>query len=634
MTVPVRRPPEFTMQVGGRPMGPGHRFAGGTLPKPRSTRQSLRRLAPRLGPHVWTVALVASFVLLGAAATLATPWIVGRAIDVVRGHGAGSLAELWRFAILLACAHGAGFASSWIQTWCMVGVSQRIVARLRADLFGHLQRLPLRFFDTRPDGDLLSRFQNDLENLSNTLAQNAVQLLGSVASVVGAFVLMVSLDPRLALAGLLPVPLGMVLSTRIAKRCHRHFSDQSRELGALNGLAEETVGGLAVVRAFGREQVELDRFLEVNSRLKVAGFRAQAFSGIIPPIMGLVNNLGFAGATLAGGWLAIHGHVSIGSITAFTLLSRQFARPLSEISTQFNLIQASLAGVERIFEILDETPEPDLEQGLEPVPRPLGMVEFRHVGFSYQPDSPVLRDILLEASPGQTIALVGPTGSGKTTLVNLLARFYDVDSGAVLVDGIDVRELSRAGLRRNLGIVLQDAHLFTGTIRENILYGDPSASDDQVRRAARLANAEPFILRLPRDYETPIAEAGSALSQGERQLLTIARAILADPAILVLDEATSSVDTRTELRIQEALATLRRGRTSFVVAHRLSTIRQADRILVLDRGRVVQSGVHDELVVAEGLYRSLYQGSVGVENGTKKSEIGDFGKQPLTLSVR
>jgi ATP-binding cassette, subfamily B, multidrug efflux pump len=613
MNAAHRASPTFSVNMAGRSMGPGgvaHRFGGGpAMPKPRSTRRTLGRLSPLLFPHAGTIALVAGFVLAGAAATLGTPWIIGHAIDALRRHGPDVRDRLGLLSWLLAAAYATGFASTWIQTWFMVEVAQRIVARLRGDLFVHLQKLPLRFFDTRSDGDIMSRFQNDLDSLSTTLSQNGVQLLGSVVSVGGALVLMFLLDPRLALAGLLPVPLGFFLSTRIARRCHRHFADLSRELGALNGLSEEVVGGIGVVRAFGREQVAMDEFLVVNSRLRDAGIRAQSLSGIIPPLMGLVNNLSFALATLAGGWLVLHGKATLGSITAFTLLARQFARPLGEISTQFNLIQASLAGAERIFEILDEPPE-DAADPEDPAAKFTGHVEFQGATFSYLPDLPVLRDLDFEARPGTMVALVGPTGSGKTTIVNLLARFYDLDRGTVRIDGIDLREMGRHRLRRNLGIVLQDAHLFTGTIRENLLYGDPTASQERMREAARMANAEPFILRLAKGYDTPISEAGAALSQGERQLLTIARAILADPAILVLDEATSSVDTRTELHIQEAMRALRRGRTSFVVAHRLSTIRQADLILVLENGRIVQRGTHVQLLEREGLYAQMHSSQI------------------------
>lgn len=576
------------------------------MAKPRSVRATVARLLPRLRPHRLTISVVTLFVLAGSLATLGTPWLTGHAIDALRRHGPAVRQELAHFAGLLALAYATNFFAAWIQSWFMVDVAQRLVARLRQDLFEHLQRLPLRFFDTRSDGDILSRFQNDLDNLSNTLSQNGVQLAGSVLSVVGALGLMLWMDPVLSLAALLPVPVGFFLTTRIAKACHKHFADQSRELGRLNGLSEETVAGLDVVRAFGREKVALEEFREVNVRLRAAGIKAQIFSGIIPPTMGLVNNLSFACATLAGGWLVIHGRASIGEITAFTLLTRQFARPLSEISTQFNLIQASLAGVERIHEILDEEPETEVAEKAF-AQRPRGHVVFDAADFSYVPGSPVLRGVSLEAVPGQTVALVGPTGSGKTTIVNLLARFYDLDAGTIRIDGTDIRDLHRHELRRSLGIVLQDAHLFTGTIRENLRYGNPSASDEEIRTAARLANAEGFILRLPDGYDTRITEAGSALSQGERQLLTIARAFLADPAILVLDEATSNVDTRTELHIQEGLHSLRQGRTSFVVAHRLSTIRSADQILVMDRGEIVDRGTHEELVSRDGLYRSLYR---------------------------
>ena len=601
--------PPVSLNLGGRSIGggPGHRFgAGGPAAKPHSTRTTVARLLSRLHPHRLTISVVTLFVLAGSLAALGTPWLTGHAIDALRRHGPAVREELAHFAVLLALAYATNFLATWIQGWFMVEVAQRLVSRMRQDLFEHLQRLPLRFFDARADGDILSRFQNDLDNLSNTLSQNGVQLVGSLLSVGGALGLMLWMDPVLSLAALLPVPLGFFLTTRIAKACHRHFADQSRELGRLNGLSEETVAGLDVVRTFGREKAALEEFREVNVRLWAAGVKAQIFSGIIPPTMGLVNNLSFACATLAGGWLVIQGRASIGEITAFTLLTRQFARPLSEISTQFNLIQASLAGVERIFEILDEEPEPEAA-GQALAQRPRGHVVFEAADFSYVPGVHVLRGVSLEAVPGQTVALVGPTGSGKTTIVNLLARFYDLDAGAIRIDGTDIRDMHRHDLRRSLGIVLQDAHLFTGTIRENLRYGNPSATEEEIRSAARLANAEGFILRLPDGYDTLITEAGSALSQGERQLLTIARAFLADPAILVLDEATSNVDTRTELHIQEGLHFLRQGRTSFVVAHRLSTIASADQILVMDRGEIVDRGTHDELVSREGLYSTLYR---------------------------
>lgn len=617
-----RGSPPISVTMMGRSFGPGgggHRFgAGPAMAKPRSPAATLRRLLPLLRPHAATIAVVTVFVLAGTVATLATPRIIGQAIDHLRRGGPDLRQELSHLATLLAGAYAVGFAATWIQGWFMASVAQRVVATLREGLFGHLQTLPLRFFDSRSDGDVLSRFQNDLDNLSTTLSQNGIQLAGSLLSIVGALGLMLATDPRLAVAALLPVPLGFWLTTRIARACHRHFADQSRELGALNGLSEEILAALPVVRAFGRERAARAEFLAVNARLREAASRAQTFSGIIPPMMGLVNNLSFASATLFGGWLVLQGHASLGTITAFTLLVRQFARPLSEISTQFNLIQASLAGTERIHEILDEASE--TETSVHPLRvRPVGHVRFVETSFSYRDGIPVLRGISLDATPGSTVALVGPTGSGKTTLVNLLARFYDPVSGRIEIDGVEIRDIPRDHQRRHLGIVLQDAHLFTGTIRENLLHGNPSATDQQLHDAARMANAEPFILRLPRGYDTPIAESGAEMSQGERQLLTIARAILADPAILVLDEATSSVDTRTELHIQEAMRALRRGRTCFVVAHRLSTIVQADQIVVLDGGRIVDRGTHAELLGREGLYRSLYLSQFPVE-----SEVRNF----------
>lgn len=609
--------PPISVSMMGRNFGPGgggNRFgAGPATPKPRSAKATLTRLLPLLRPHATTIGVVASFVLAGTVATLATPHLIGLAIDDLRAAGPDLRQDLLRSSILLAGTYGLAFAATWIQGWFMAEVAQRVVATLRERLFGHVQVLPLRFFDSRSDGDLLSRFQNDLDNLSTTLSQNGIQLVGSALSIVGALGLMLVTDPRLALAALLPVPLGFYLTTRIARACHRHFADQSRELGAINGLSEEVLVALPVVRAFGRERASRKAFLSINARLREASLRAQTFSGVIPPMMGLVNNLSFASATLFGGWLVLESHASLGSITAFTLLVRQFARPLSEISTQFNLIQASLAGVERIHEILDEPPEKETSE--HPLrTRAIGHVRFQDTTFSYRDGIPVLRGISLDAKPGTTVALVGPTGSGKTTIVNLLARFYDPDSGRIEIDGVEIRDIPREHQRRHLGIVLQDAHLFTGTIRENLLYGNPSALDSQLFEAARMANAEGFILRLPNGYDTTIAESGAELSQGERQLLTIARAILADPAILVLDEATSSVDTRTELHIQQAMRALRRGRTCFVVAHRLSTIVQADQILVLDGGCIVDRGTHKALLAHEGLYRNLFLSQFPVDS--------------------
>jgi ATP-binding cassette subfamily B protein len=419
--------------------------------------------------------------------------------------------------------------------------------------------------------------------------------------------MMLILSPKLTLASLITVPLVLLLTRTISRRTRVLFKEQQAALGMLNGHIEENVSGIQVVKAFGREGKAFEDFEELNTRLRDIGTKAQIWSGYIMPMMNVINNIGFAAVALVGGVLATRGEVSVGLIASFISYSRQFTRPLNDLANVYNALQTALAGAERVFETMDEAEEKPDAAGAITLSRPEGRVEFKNVYFAYRPDVQVLRDINFEAPPGSVTALVGPTGAGKTTIVNLIARFYDATSGDILIDGKDIMSFSRRSLRRGLGIVLQDGWLFTGSVRENILYGRPGASQEELEKAAAMANADHFIRRLPKGYDTILGEGGASLSEGQRQLLSIARVIVADPAILILDEATSSVDTRTELHIQEAMIALMRGRTSFIIAHRLSTIRAADRIMVIDGGRIVESGDHATLMAAGGFYANMYE---------------------------
>ncbi len=588
----------FGLRPGGGPMG---LLREGE--KARNTRGTLVRLwgylQRRRGPLVLTALLAIATSLLD----LLGPYLMGRAIDayIMRGdlHGLARLLG-WMIAAYLGAA-----ACTWGQAYMMAAVAQRTVRDLRRDLFARLQTLPLRFFDQRPHGELMSRLTNDIENISNILSTSVTQLLASVVGLVGVVVVMFMLNAPLAIISLLVMPLTYVLTNIVARYTRQGFREQQQTLGTLNGIIEETITGQRVVKAYGREEDAIARFTTVNRQLQRVATRAQILVGFMGPLMNMVNNLGMAIVVGSGGWLAVAGAATVGTVAAFVNYAGRLGRPLNQIAQLFNSIQSALAGAERVFEILDEPPEEDAPDA-RPLPHVEGEVIFDNVSFSYTPGVPVLRQVSLHARPGQMIALVGPTGAGKTTIINLLTRFYDVDSGAILIDGYDLRELRRDDLRRRLGLVLQDNFLFAASVMDNIRYGRPDATDEEVIAAARLANADTFIRRLPHGYQTLLSERGSNLSQGQRQLLAIARAILADPDILILDEATSSVDTRTERHLQEALRRLMRGRTSFVIAHRLSTIREADQVLVIRDGAVIERGAHASLLAARGFYYHLY----------------------------
>ena len=495
---------------------------------------------------------------------------------------------------------------SLAQQLLLVRVAQHTVRVLRTELFGKLQALPLRYFDSKPHGELMSRLTNDVDNVSNMLSNSITNILSSVITLVMCLYMMISLSWQLTLVSFITIPFSMLIMSAITKHTSALFKQQQACLGELNGIVEETVSGARVVKVFCREDDVIADFEDANEDLTKAGTKATILSSIIGPCMNVVHNIAFALMSGIGGFLVVNGNVAtIGMIQSFLQYSRQFSNPFNQIANQITSIQSALAGAERVFEVMDESPEPADNENADPMNAPKGHVVFDDVTFGYDPERPILKHLTFEAKPGQTIALVGPTGAGKTTVVNLLMRFYDIDGGRILIDGKDIQNIERQKLRTSLGMVLQDVYLFAGTVRENIVYGNLDATDEEIRSAARMANCEDFIDRLPNGFDTELSEAGANISQGQRQLLSIARAILANPSVLILDEATSSVDTRTEMRIQQAMLALMKGRTSFVIAHRLSTIRNADQILVINGGEIIERGTHEELLAANGFYANL-----------------------------
>ena len=572
--------------------------------KSRSTRDTLLRLWEYLQRQRWVLVGTGLLVVVTSVADLSGPYLMGLAIDQFINKG--NLPGLARLAWLMILTYIVAAVGIWLQSYLMAEVAQHVVRDLRTDLFARLQTLPLRFFDQHAHGDLMSRLTNDVENISNVLTESVTQLLSGFLSLIGVATMMALINARLAVVSLVTIPLMVSLSRWIARHTRKGFREQQEALGVLNGIIEETVTGQRVVKAYVREQAAVEQFDAANHRLRRASTYAQIFAGTMGPITNFVNNVGFAIVAGAGGWMAVRGLATVGTIASFVNYARQLARPLNEIAMLYNSIQSAIAGAERVFEIIDQVPELQDAADARPLAHIQGEVTFDDVCFGYEEGVPVLKRVSLHAEPGQTIALVGPTGAGKTTIVNLLTRFYDVNSGNIRIDGVDIRQVKMDDLRRRLGIVLQDTFLFSGTVRDNIRYGRLESTDEEVVAAATLANADQFIHRLPQGYDTPLSERGSNLSQGQRQLLAIARAALADPGILILDEATSSVDTRTEKHIQEAMLRLMEGRTSFVIAHRLSTIRGADKILMVNDGEIVEQGTHQELLAWRGFYHHLY----------------------------
>jgi len=581
-----------------------HHKIGAPVIKPKNLKATLLRLWDYLKYQKIKLILVIIMVIISSLLMLAGPYLIGVAIDyyIIPRDFPGLL----KIVLLLIAAYVLSALANWLQMYLMVDVSQKTVFKIRKDVFDKLQSLPLKFFDSNTRGELMSRLTNDIDNISNTLNSSSTQIISSIISITGTVIMMLYLSPILTFINMLIIPVMLFITGKIAKRSRKYFLNQQAALGKLNGMIEESISGQRVIKVFTREEKQIEEFNKSNEELKNIGIKALILSGFIPPLMNLLNNINFAFIAGVGGWLAVREIITIGVIASFINYSKQFTRPINELANQINMFQTAIAGAERVFEIMDESPEKEDEKDAIRLSNISGKVDFENVTFSYDKKTPVLKNINLHINPGETIALVGPTGAGKTTIINLLTRFYDIDEGLIKIDGTDIRKINRKSLRSSLGIVLQDAYLFSESVRENIRYGRLDASDEEVEEAAKLANAHKFIKRLPQGYDTVLSEEASNLSQGQRQLITIARAILANPSILILEEATSSVDTRTELHIQEAMLNLMKGRTSFVIAHRLSTIRDADQIVVINDGKIIEKGKHDELLKQRGFYYNLY----------------------------
>ncbi|MFA9491139.1 MAG: ABC transporter ATP-binding protein [Anaerolineales bacterium] len=582
--------------------GGGH--GGMSAESAKDQKGTLLRLLRYLKPYRATIAGVSILVILSTLLTLAGPLLIGIAVD--RFIIPGDLSGLLRIGILLLVVYIAASVTTMIYGVIMVNISQKLIMNIRSDLFGHVQTLSMAYFDQHVSGDLMSRITNDTEAINRVLSNGLVQLASSLLQLVGILVAMFVLSWQLALGSLIVLPLTIIVTGLITSRSRVAFRSVQHNLGGLNAYAEENIAGVRVVQIFAREQETIDHFKKVNEQNRDAGIKAEKITALLHPLMSVMSTVAIAVIAGLGGWLAIMGVVSVGVIVAFLAYIRQFFQPLRSLAQLYNQLQSGLAGAERIFEVMDANATVADKPDAIPLDRIRGQVEFENVTFAYEEGKPVVQDVNMIVEPGQTIALVGPTGAGKTTVINLLGRFYDVQEGAIRVDGLDIRDVQQTTLRRQLGIVLQDTYLFSGTVMENIRYGRLDATDEEVLEAAKLANADQFISRLPQGYETEVSEQGSNFSEGQRQLLAIARAVLADPAILILDEATSSVDTRTEIQIQDALLRLMEGRTAFVIAHRLSTIREADQVLVIHDHRIIERGTHEELIDQGGFYNNLY----------------------------
>ncbi|MEK5038537.1 ABC transporter ATP-binding protein [Sporosarcina sp. FSL K6-3457] len=600
---------------GGAQMGPG---SGGNMmmtgQKAKDFKGTLRRLIRYLKPRQNQLIAVLVAAILSTVFSIVGPKIMGDAITELFEGAYGKFNEVPGAAIdfyaignlllLLGGLYVISSLFSYIQQYIMSSVAQKTVYDLREDVNGKLKKLPLKYYDGRPVGETLSRVTNDIDTIGSTLQQSLTQFITSIVTIVGILAMMLFISPILTLIALISLPLSMFGIRPILKRSQKHFADQQRTLGELNGHIEEMYTGHQVVKAFGHEQKSIAEFDEVNEQLYDAGRKAQFISGIIMPMMSLIGNLSYVVICVVGGILVTQRAISIGDIQAFITYTRQFSQPIMQTANIANVIQSTVAAAERVFELLDEVEE-ITEVTTVTLSRAKGAVAFEHVDFGYGEDL-LIQDMNLDVAPGQTVAIVGPTGAGKTTLINLLMRFYELNSGKITIDGLDTRSMSREDLRKTFGMVLQDTWLFNGTIKDNIAFGKEGATDDEIFAASKMAHADHFIRTLPEGYDTVLNEEASNISQGQKQLITIARAVLANPAIMILDEATSSVDTRTELLIQQAMNRLMEGRTSFVIAHRLSTIRDADLIIVMDQGTVIEQGTHDELLEDNGFYAELY----------------------------
>ncbi len=611
---------------GGFGGGPWGRM-GMPAEKAKDFKGTIKRLLGYLKPFKLRLGLVLLTAVFSTVFAIASPKILGKATTklfetlMLRIHGSVDAAVdfpyISRILIILVGLYLLSAAFSFIQQYLMASVTQKMVFQLRSDVKDKLSRLPLRFYDSRTHGEILSRMTNDMELIGTTLQQSLTQMMTSIITLVGIIVMMLVISPLLTLIAIITLPLSLVVTGKFASRSQKHFVGQQKSLGELNGHVEEMYTGHSVVKVFGQEKNAVEKFDEVNERLYESGWRAQYISGMIMPMMMFIGNIGYMLICVFGGIFVTRGSMTIGDVQAFIQYSQQFTQPIVQVANIANIIQSTVAAAERVFELMDEEEEVAERADATAIASPRGDVSFEQVRFGYDEETTVIDNMTIQVHQGQTVAIVGPTGAGKTTLVNLLLRFYEIGSGRIAVDGVDIRDMERGGLRQMFGMVLQDTWLFNGTIRENIAYGRVGASEEDIVRAAEAAHADHFIRTLPEGYETRLNEEASNISQGQKQLLTIARAILADPAILILDEATSNVDTRTEVHIQQAMTSLMKGRTSFVIAHRLSTIRDADLILVMNNGNVIEKGTHTELLAQNGFYADLYQSQFTGRNRSK-----------------
>ncbi|OWA36067.1 ABC transporter [Saccharibacillus sp. O16] len=604
--------------------GMGHGPGGMMMPgaKPKNFKATFKRLTGYLAPFKFHLLAVLITAILSTVFNILGPKIMSKAVTKLSEGvfakmqgipgAAVDFEYIWQIVMILAGLYVASALFGYLQQYIMAGVAQRTSYGLRKEVKEKLDRLPLKYYDNHPYGDVLSRVTNDMDNISNTLQQSLTQIITSLVTIVGVIVMMLTISPIMTLITVLTIPVSLVVVIVIAKRSQKYFAGQQRALGDLNGHVEEMYNGQRVIKAYGREDASQQQFEKHNVELYESGWKAQFVSGLIMPLMSFIGNIGYVLICVVGGIFATNGRIKIGDILAFIQYARQFTQPITQTANIANIIQSTIASAERVFEVLDEeeqSPDRKLEQKLTG----RGEVQFEHVSFGYSEEKPLIKDMNIEVLPGQTVAIVGPTGAGKTTLINLLMRFYEVSGGAIKIDGIDTRNLDRDRLRSLFGMVLQDTWLFGGTIRENIAYGREGATEEEIVRAAEAARADHFIRTLPDGYDTVLNEEASNISQGQKQLLTIARAVLADPRILILDEATSSVDTRTEIFIQQAMGELMKGRTSFVIAHRLSTIKGADLILVMNHGEVIEQGTHEQLLASGGFYADLYNSQFSEE---------------------
>lgn len=611
-----------------RPGGGPRRGMNMIAEKPKNMKKTLSRLLKYIVTNKFMIIMLVASVIISALLNLAGPSIQGEALKFLTpstdeggkliiledGTVKVDFAGMARLLVLLGAVYLLSSLFTYIQGHISAKLSQKTVYRMRGDLFRKIEKLPIKYIDNHPHGDIMSRMTNDIENISNTVSNSVTSLISGIITIIGAFSLMLYHSWQMTLVALVTIPLTVLVTTKLTKYVRRYFMRQQQLLGAINSQVEESVTGYKTVVAFGHENEIKDEFNRTGDELRTAGIKAEIFGGVMGPLMNIIGNVGFLLIVICGALFTMKGLIGITTIYVFIQYSKQFTRPINEVANQYTSILNAITGAERVFEIMDQNDETDEGKKVLLPADIKGNISFRNICFSYVQSEPVLKNFNLEISSGQKIAIVGKTGSGKTTIINLLTRFYETDSGKILLDGTDIREITKASLRKNIAIVLQDTVLFSDTVGANIRYGRPEASEAETEAAAKAAKAHDFITRMPEGYDTVLDESGGNISQGQKQLLTIARAILADPKILILDEATSSVDTRTEMDIQSAMINLMQGRTTLIIAHRLSTIRDADKIIVLDDGRIVEAGNHNELIAAEGVYYGLYMSQfAGIE---------------------